>query len=244
MSAFKILLVEDDLSYALEIEMLIDELGHRLLEVAHNPPTALKVVKRELPNLALVDINLSGAFLGVELAEELSLMGIPIIFITAYNDREIYDKAKHLDPFAYLIKPFDKITLQSIIESLSNVIAQTAEKGNLLNSTGRSIHDHFFVKSNSQLFKVFIADIQWIHSEGNYCTIQTRQKKYAIKISLTKIKQQLPEKQFLQIHRGFIIQLSLITNIDISSNEVFIGQKALPLGRKYKKQLLDQLNLL
>ena len=102
----------------------------------------------------------------------------------------------------------------------------------------------FFVKSGHMLHKVKFSEIQWIHSDGNYCTIHTKDRKYAVKISLTKIKQRLPLGLFAQIHRSYIVQIELISNIDLTTLEVYLEDEALPLGRTYKEDLIKQLNLL
>ena len=104
--------------------------------------------------------------------------------------------------------------------------------------------DSFFVKSGHMLQRIKILDIHWIHSDGNYCTIVTADKKYAVKISLTKIKQRLPEDYFVQIHRSYVVQTGLIRNIDLTSLEVFIEDQGIPLGRTFKEDLINSLNLL
>lgn len=102
----------------------------------------------------------------------------------------------------------------------------------------------FFVKSGHMLHRVNFNQIQWVHSDGNYCTIHTADKKFAVKISLTKLKQRLPMSHFVQIHRSYIVQTDLITNIDLTTLEVYLGEEILPLGRTYKDDLIQQLNLL
>lgn len=102
----------------------------------------------------------------------------------------------------------------------------------------------FFVKNGHTLQRVHVKDICWIHSEGNYCTLTTPEKKFVIKISLAKLQQRLPAKLFTQIHRSYIVQTELISRIDIGTNEVFIGSQALPLGRRFKSELIGRLNLL
>ena len=112
------------------------------------------------------------------------------------------------------------------------------------NNRPNTMTESFFVKSGQMLYRVKIPEIQWVHSDGNYSTIMTTDRKYAVKISLTKLKQRLPEGVFIQIHRSYIVQKDLIQNIDLSSMEVFVGDSGLPLGRTFKEDLLKQLNLL
>ena len=244
MSNITILLVEDDPSFALEVEMLIDELGCRLSASVSDSRQGILEARSKQPDIALIDIRLNGDTDGIELANKLYAMGIPVIFMTAYGDAQIYEKAKSAHPFAFLVKPFDLLTLKSVIQSLK----KNVKEKNLNNMDGQNSGDfskeHFFIKTNGQLSKVFISEIKWIHSEGNYCILQTAQKKYVVKMSLTKIKQQLSEEQFIQVYRSYLVQLNMITSLSISSGEVFINETPIPLGRKYKTPLLDRLNLL
>ena len=92
--------------------------------------------------------------------------------------------------------------------------------------------------------KVNISDITHVRSEGNYCMIFTREKKFAIKLSMVRLNQKIASNGFLQVHKSYLVQLNKIDNIDISGNEVIVGQLRIPLGRKYKQELLAHLNLL
>ena len=244
MSYITILLVEDDPSFALEVEMLIEELGCKLCASVANSRQAVLEAQTKQPDIALVDIRLKGETDGIELAHKLYSMGIPVIFMTAYGDSKIYEKAKSAHPYAFLVKPFDLLTLKSVLQSLKeNVKEKNLNSGD--EQKGESLtKEHFFIKTNGQLAKVFTSDIKWIHSEGNYCILQTTQRKFVVKMSLTKIKQQLSEEQFIQVHRSYLVQLALITSLNITSNQVFISEDAIPIGRKYKAPLLDRLNLL
>jgi len=244
MSYITILLVEDDPSFALEVEMLIDELGCKLCASVADSMQAILKARTLQPDIALVDIRLNGNTDGIELANKLYAMEIPVIFMTAYGDAQIYEKAKSAHPYAFLVKPFDLLTLKSVIQSLKeNVKEKNLSSGDEQKREGLT-KEHFFIKTNGQLAKVFTSDIKWIHSEGNYCILQTSQKKFVVKMSLTKVKQQLSEEQFVQVHRSYLVQLALITSLNITSNQVFISEEAIPIGRKYKAPLLDRLNLL
>lgn len=105
-------------------------------------------------------------------------------------------------------------------------------------------NNFLFVRAGNILHKLDLMEILWISSEGNYITINTNAKKHVLKMSLRKVLQFLPSEYFVQIHRSYIVQKCYISQIDMSLNELYIGQKALPLGRKFKENLFDQLKLL
>ena len=101
-----------------------------------------------------------------------------------------------------------------------------------------------FIKNGNLLHKIRIRDLMWVSSEGNYITLHTLQRKYVLKMSLKKISEFLPLDYFSQIHRSFIVQIGYIDRIDMATNEILLHEINLPIGRKYKKEFLDKLNLI
>lgn len=179
----------------------------------------------------------------LEFVYELKAVSLPVIFLAFDQDRELYEQAKRADILAYLVSPIDMLTLRSIVEyNLKKEPALSQNEEGRLKS--KHLEGVLFIKVNQLLQKVKIANITHIRSEGNYCMIFTPEKKYVIKISMIRLYHSLLGKGFIQAHKSFLVQLNKIDNIDISSNEVFIGELRIPLGRKYKQELLAYLNLL
>ena len=102
---------------------------------------------------------------------------------------------------------------------------------------------NYFIKIGHTLQRVSAKEIKWIKSEGNYCIIHTTSKKFVVKISLARLKEKLPH-YFLQVHRSFIIQLDLIENIDLSAGIIHLQGEEIPIGRRFKDQLMEHLTLL
>jgi len=104
--------------------------------------------------------------------------------------------------------------------------------------------DALFIKGNDIYNRIETVDIEWVESDGNYSIINTNDKKFAVKISLTKFKQELPENNFIQIHKRYIVNIKKINGIDPLNNEVILDNQTIPIGRTYKKELLNRLKLL
>ena len=68
-------------------------------------------------------------------------------------------------------------------------------------------------------------------------------KRFVLKISLKKILDQLPSDIFQQIHRAYIVAINQIDDIDISNNELAVGQEKLPIGRSYRDGLLSNITI-
>lgn len=108
-----------------------------------------------------------------------------------------------------------------------------------------TLGDSCFIRTNFQLIRIQWNDVNWIHADGNYCLIVTNDKKYAVKSSLKKLLVRLPMQYFLQIHKGYIVKIDCIEKIDLKDNLVtMIGDQILPIGRIFKDQLLQQLDII
>jgi len=112
----KILIVEDEMSIALELEMLIDELDYELIDIIDNAEEALTIILEKSPDLILMDIGIKGKYSGIEVAEKIKHLPIAILFITNYHSKEIFQRAKSTNFAGYLTKPISKISVQSAIE--------------------------------------------------------------------------------------------------------------------------------
>jgi PAS domain S-box-containing protein len=113
----RILIVEDESIIARDIEESLTSLGFEVVSLEVSGEKAVERASREKPDLVLMDIVLQGPLDGIEAATEIrSRLGIPVIYLTAYTDSKVMERAKVTEPFGYLIKPFDNRELSFAIE--------------------------------------------------------------------------------------------------------------------------------
>ncbi|MBI4040317.1 MAG: PAS domain S-box protein [Deltaproteobacteria bacterium] len=113
----KILIVEDENNVALNIEQCLQNLDYKVCGIASTGQEAVEKTHSFHPNLVLIDIQLKGHLSGTEVAEKIiSKFDIPIIFLTAYADLKILQRAKTVQPFGYILKPFKENELGTTIE--------------------------------------------------------------------------------------------------------------------------------
>jgi len=116
-SKIRILVVEDELIIAKGIEKRLKVLGYAVTDTVPSGEEAVAQALETLPDLILMDINLQGGMDGVSAAEQIrARVDIPVIFLTAYADSATLARAKISEPFGYIVKPFQDITLASAIE--------------------------------------------------------------------------------------------------------------------------------
>ena len=117
MAPARILLVEDENIVALEIQDLLQILGHDIVGVVSSGEEAIARASETRPDLALMDIRLKGSIDGIEAAERIRAhLDIPVVYLTAYADEATMQRAKLTQPFGYLIKPFEQRELHTAVE--------------------------------------------------------------------------------------------------------------------------------
>jgi two-component system, response regulator PdtaR len=113
----KILIAENEKIIAIDIKNILHRIGCDVLEIVSSGEEVLRKVKEEKPDLILMDISLDGALDGIETAEALSAnYDIPVIYLTAFNDRETLQRARITEPYGYLVKPFDSREIEIAID--------------------------------------------------------------------------------------------------------------------------------
>lgn len=112
-----ILLVEDEAIVALDLKNNLENLGYSVIGNAPSGEEALELLKDLKPDLIILDIKLQGTLDGIDTAAILNKKyGIPFIILTAYSDEGIIERAKQVEPYGYIIKPFGSNNLRASIE--------------------------------------------------------------------------------------------------------------------------------
>jgi CheY-like chemotaxis protein/DNA-directed RNA polymerase specialized sigma24 family protein len=111
--ATDVLIIEDDTFIAMELETLVEGLGHRVLGVARTHAEALTLTKKKKPGLILADIQLADGSSGLEAVNELlTSFEAPVIFITAYPERFL--TGERPEPAFLIAKPFQPATVSAV----------------------------------------------------------------------------------------------------------------------------------
>ncbi len=113
----KILVVEDESIIGLNIKKKLKSFGYTVPAIVATGEEAIKMAEITFPDLVLMDVRLKGEMDGVDTAEKIrENFDIPIIYLTAYSDDEVLEKAKRTRPYGYIVKPFKADDLHSNIE--------------------------------------------------------------------------------------------------------------------------------
>jgi DNA-binding LytR/AlgR family response regulator len=236
--ALDILIVEDNFSFAIELQMLLKGLGYTNLTLINEGEQALESIKADPPDLILMDIHLKGQLLGIDVAEAIAHLKIPVLFISVAED-SLYERAQQLPSTAgYLIKPVHPITLQSAIELvLSGVEQERFSAARHLSRPGTII-----LKQDQTLNKVELDDIVYAKSEGNYLRIYIANADfYLIRSSLKHFLSLLPSSQFVRVHKQYLISLRRFKSVDFKEMAIAMEGANVPLGESYRRSLMAML---
>lgn len=222
----KVIVVEDDFLFSSYLEEELQKyLNYKIISCVRSVSDANNSIKKEKPDVAIVDINLLGGGSGLDLGKLLQIENIPIVFITSSTNLELYEESLKISNQVYLVKPFHIHSLDSAIRIL-------------LSRNEVSINNDFLVYRNGGVKHLIqVKNIVYIESDGNYCTVITLTKKFLIKISLKKILSELGEEYLIRVHMKYIVNKSMILNVDFKNNIVEIKDNKLKLGRGFKNNV-------
>jgi len=245
--SLKILIVEDNLSFALELQMLLEELGYQILDRVDNSTDALHVIHGKQPDLILMDIDIKGNMSGLDIGQKIKHLEIPILYITSAKDKLNYEAAQQSNMIGYMVKPVEKISLKTAIQlSISKAYTLKNHTTNTTSVNNNIVHQEFyFFKRQDTFHKVHIKDIAFIKSDDNYCKSYTLSgETFVTRIGISQLEKMLPPKLFMRIHRQYIVQVSCIDAIDFNSNLLKIKGHAIPISRSKRKALAAMLKIL
>ena len=117
MNKKSILIVEDEKIISHDIKRILMKFGYEVLGIAVSGKEVLAQIKKQKPDLILMDIVLEGDLSGIETAEKIKEhWNIPIIYLTAFADEQTLQRAMITIPYGYILKPFEEKELYAIVE--------------------------------------------------------------------------------------------------------------------------------
>ncbi|MBU3011004.1 LytTR family transcriptional regulator DNA-binding domain-containing protein [Polaribacter vadi] len=235
MESVKVLVVENEMIIADNICNTLEDLGYNVLEPAISYTEAMITIEKEKPDIAILDIILSGKKTGIDIAKQIiDNYHFPFVFLTSNSDSITLNKAKEVMPPAYLVKPFSKEELFTSIEiAISNYSKRVIEEE-------KSVSDKsIFIKNKGALLKVKFDDILYFKSSHVYVELfLVDNKKFLVRKSLNNIQETL-NKNFVRVQRSFIVNIHHVKEVKIDS--IIVDQEIIPIGKKYKEELIDRI---
>jgi len=242
----RILIVEDDISIAENIQEILELLGYVNIDIANSANQCIKVIKKNRPDLIFMDIKLKGDKDGIELGEIVKQMvDAPLVYVTSYSDPSIIERAKRINPAGFIVKPFNTNDIHAIVEIVlyNKRTKPTTEAATIKTSVDSTflVTDSVFIKADNAFEKVPYEELYYVEANGNMVTIYTRNRDYSIRKSMKEIEEILPSQLFLRVQKSFIVNLGQIESFN--TKEIFLkGGATVQVGRQYYNSFLSKLN--
>lgn len=135
MESARIMIVEDELIFARSIRASLEKLGYTVTTTVSSGEEAIRQAVEDRPDLVLMDIVLKGLMDGIEAGGEIrNRTGIPVVFTTAYSEERFLRRAKTIEPFGYILKPYTDRELRVTIEIALYRRRMEAEREGLVRS--------------------------------------------------------------------------------------------------------------
>jgi len=129
MDEIQILIVEDEPLIAANIAHYLNNHNFKVCGIAYDAEEAKLFLEKGTPDAMILDINLQSPRTGLDIAAYVNKhFPIPFVLLTSYADKETLEKAKKVNPWGYIVKPFNESTLLASLEMAISNFAQTNNK--------------------------------------------------------------------------------------------------------------------
>jgi len=184
--------------------------------------TAVKAIKVLNPDILFLDIQLSDGN-GFDILDKVDYSG-KIVFVTAYNQYAC--RAYEINAVDYLLKPFSKERLKTVINRLLNNESEQATNVFLK----FRYDDRILIEQKKSIHFIKIENITYIKADREYTTIyETGGKEYLVLKSIGDWEKKLPDEQFARVHRNGIVNFNYIEKSERIGNTAILFLKDFPI---------------
>ena len=227
-------IIIDDEQHAIDILVhYVKQTPHlNLVKCFTNPIDALQLLGVQKIDLVFLDIQMP-ELSGIDFIKAIHGKS-KVILTTAYSEFAL--EGYELYVLDYLLKP---IRLPRFLAAVQKVVEQVSV-GNVT-QLETSEGDYIFVKTESKgkFLKINLADIDFIESVKNYMAIHCGAQKTLVYTSMKDLEERLPKKQFIRVHKSFIIPISRIVGIEGNLVRLKNVSAEIQIGDNYKTALME-----
>lgn len=219
----KCIAVDDDALFLTILSGFINKTDTiELLESFESAIDAYNYLQKNSVDLVFLDVEMP-EMNGIELIE--SLENQPQIIMVSSEQKYVID-AFNLNVAAYLMKPLDSYPkfLQAVQRAQENI-----------HSRKRSM----FIKEETKLVRINLEDIRFIEAFGDYVKLHTDSRFHVTYTSLKELIKRLPQNEFVQVHRSYVVGLEHIEEVD--GNMLKISGKQIPMSRSKRDEVMQKL---
>lgn len=229
---YQCLIVDDEPLAQQILEKYINQIeALHLVSKCSNAFEAINILHQEKIDILFLDIKMP-SLSGLDMLKTIENQP-KVILTTAFSDYGV--ESYEYGVVDYLLKP---ISFERFLKTINKILLpQNIDFKNIKSEENVTTQPTFiFFKADKKIVKYYLADILFIEGSGNYIKVHSKNDKPLMVLDkLSDLLEKLPSKQFLRIHKSFIINISHI--IRIEGNMVLISDKEIPISTTFKKDL-------
>jgi DNA-binding LytR/AlgR family response regulator len=225
----KCIIVEDEVLAQDVLKSHLDRLGSlELVGIYRNALEAGAAVASQDVDIMFLDIRLPG-MTGLQFLSGLKDSPL-VVLTTAYAEYAL--ESYEFNVIDYLLKPisFDRFS-RTVNKILDNRLFTPAAK-----EADPFSNDHIFIRSNSKFFRVNFAEILYIQGSRDYLKIHTPDYSLITHQTMNDLEKSLPSRQFIRVHKSYIVALRHIRSI--YGNSIELGKATIPIGVSFKDSVM------
>jgi len=199
----------------------------KLVAKCNSAIAAIEVMEKAHIDLIFTDIQMPNLS-GMEFSKMILNKKTKVIFTTAFEEFAL--ESYKVNAIDYLVKP---ISYPEFYTAANKAKQQILQSSNQVSS-----NDYIFVKSDYKLIKIVLKDLIYVEGLKDYLKLYTvnSEKPILTLKSMKSLEEELSKKQFMRVHRSFMVNLKKITTIE--RNRIVFGDKYIPVSEKYKENFL------
>ena len=190
----------------------------------NNPITPFVLLENGEADVLFLDINMP-KMNGLDFAKTLNTK-TSVVITTAY--REYAVESYDLNVLDYLVKP---IPFNRFLKTINKITQKVYQQKGIQKEEDMINESFIFLKVDKKLVKIKFDAILYIESLKDYIKVRTTTENYLVHKSLTSITEELPDTNFIRIHRSYTIAIDKVKSLE--GNLLEIGIARIPIGRKY-----------
>lgn len=159
-----------------------------------------------------------------------------VVFTTAF--KEYAATAFDLAACDYLVKPFSLERFIVAVDKAMGNIGHPTEPGK---RREEPVDEYLTIKTDGKIYRIRFEDIIYAEASGNYTKVVSVGGTITPAITFAGLEEMLPVREFIRVHRSFIINRSKITYIQ--GNVVYLNKQEIPIGKNFRDKLLEIIGL-
>ncbi|MBU2914475.1 LytR/AlgR family response regulator transcription factor [Reichenbachiella agariperforans] len=241
----KALIIDDEKHVRDEIkDRLADQFSQDIHVIDEAPSVAEALTKINIhePDLVFLDIDIIGGT-GFDVIERLEEVNFQLIFITGFNDQAI--KAIRIGALDYLLKPIDDEEFSNAVNRAIKAFKNDDSIHDAVDVANQfyngSHQDKIVLRTLEAHHVVYLEDIIFCKSDGNYTTFNTTKEKIMISKPLKLVESLLNKAVFLRCHQSYVVNTSYVTKYTNEGCLVLKNGEEVPVASRRKDAILKRL---